>query len=263
MTLYLHNSLGSNRGIGLEVVKALLRASPAEEDSPSGGPYHVFLCSRDWARGETAASSLVAEHENSLSVLPLDVTRAESIKWVAQTVDSIAGRVDILINNAAVMRYHHGDVAVPTLREALETNLVSAYAISETFKSLLMVQLPACKKDKRLLHVTCDLGSIANRSDPADKSYPITAPEYRISKAGLNMMAACQRFDLQGSGVKVAVYNAGYTATDLAGLDPAMKKSHGARDAAVVAEAFVKVIEGQRDEEFGQMLDTLEGTVPW
>lgn len=194
-------------------------------------------------------------------MLPLDVTNAESIKWAAQTVDSIAGRVDILINNAAIMRYH-GD-AVPTLREALETNLVSAYGVSETFKSLLMVQLPACKKDKRLLHVTCDLGSIAKRSDPANGSYPITAPEYRISKAGLNMMAACQRFDLQGSGVKVAVYNAGFTATDLAGLDPAVKKSHGARDAAVVAEAFVKVIEGRRDGEFGQMLDTLEGTVPW
>lgn len=253
--------LGANRGIGLEVVRALLRAEPAGEESPSGGPYHVFLCSRDWAKGETAALSLVAEHDNSFAVLPLDVTDAASLKWAAQTVDAVAGRVDILVNNAAVMRYH-GD-AVPTLREALETNLVSACAVSEAFKSMLMVQMPVCKKDKRLLHVTCDLGSVANRSDPQDQQYPVTAPEYRISKAGLNMLAACQRFELSGSGVKVALWNAGYTATDLAGLDPATKRSHGARDPAEVAAAFVKVIEGKRDDEFGQILDTLEGTVPW
>ncbi|RYO87406.1 hypothetical protein DL766_005451 [Monosporascus sp. MC13-8B] len=252
---------GANRGIGLEVVKALLRAEPAADDSTGGGPYHVFLCSRDWAKGEQAAASLVAEHENSLSVLPLDVTSAESVKWAAQTVDSIAGRVDILVNNAAVMRY--GGDPIPTLREALETNLVSAFAISEAFKSLLMVQLPSSKKDKRLIHMTCDMGSIAHRSDPSSKTYPITAPEYRISKAGLNMMAACQRFDLQGSGVKVCVYNTGYTATDLAGLDPDMKRAHGAREVREVAEAFIRVVEGRRDEEFGQMLDTLEGTVPW
>ncbi|RYP61537.1 hypothetical protein DL771_010098 [Monosporascus sp. 5C6A] len=252
---------GANRGIGLEVVKALLRAEPAADDSTSGGPYHVFLCSRDWAKGEQAAASLVAEHENSLSVLPLDVTSAESVKWAAQTVDSIAGRVDILVNNAAVMRY--GGDPIPTLREALETNLVSAYAISEAFKSLLMVQLPSSKKDKRLIHMTCDMGSITHRSDPSSKTYPITAPEYRISKAGLNMMAACQSFDLQGSGVKVCVYNTGYTATDLAGLDPDMKRAHGAREVREVAEAFVRVVEGHRDEDFGQMLDTLEGTVPW
>ncbi|RYP74163.1 hypothetical protein DL769_004078 [Monosporascus sp. CRB-8-3] len=244
-----------------EVVKALLRAEPAADDSTGGGPYHVFLCSRDWAKGEQAAASLVAEHENSLSVLPLDVTSAESVKWAAQTVDSITGRVDILVNNAAVMRY--GGDPIPTLREALETNLVSAYAVSEAFKSLLMVQLPSSKKDKRLIHMTCDMGSIAHRSDPSSKTYPITAPEYRISKAGLNMMAACQRFDLQGSGVKVCVYNTGYTATDLAGLDPDMKRAHGAREAREVAEAFVRVVEGHRDEEFGQMLDTLGGTVPW
>ncbi len=176
-------------------------------------------------------------------------------------MDSVAGRVDVLVNNAAVMRYH-GD-PVPALREALETNLVAACAVSETFKSLLMVQLPSCKKDKRLVHVTCDLGSVANRGDPADPAYPITAPEYRVSKAGLNMLAACQRFDLQGSGVRVCAYNAGYAATDLAGLDPATKRSHGARDPAVVADAFVRVIEGRRDDEFGQMLDTIEGTVPW
>ncbi|RYP36169.1 hypothetical protein DL767_003501 [Monosporascus sp. MG133] len=252
---------GANRGIGLEVVKALLRAEPAPYDSTGGGPYHVFLCSRDWAKGEQAAASLAAEHENSLSVLPLDVTSAESVKWAAQTVDSIVGRVDILVNNAAVMRY--GGNPVPTLREALETNLVSAYAISEAFKSLLMVQLPSSKKDKRLIHMTCDMGSIAHRSDPSSKTYPITAPEYRISKAGLNMMAACQRFDLQGSGVKVCVYNTGYTATNLAGLDPDMKRAHGAREVGEVAEAFVRVVEGHRDEEFGQILDTLEGTVPW
>lgn len=219
------------------------------------------MCSRDWAKGEAAAASLVAEHDNSYTVLPLDVTSAESIKWVAQAIDSVAGRLDILINNAATMRYN-GD-AVPMLREALETNLVSAYAMSETFKSLLMVQLPSCKKEKRLLHMTCDLGSVTRRADPSDQSYPITAPEYRISKAALNMMATCQNFELQGSGIKVGVYNAGYTATGLAGLDPDIKKSHGARDPAVVAEAFVRVIEGERDDEFGQMLDTFEGTVPW
>jgi NAD(P)-dependent dehydrogenase (short-subunit alcohol dehydrogenase family) len=240
-------------------VASLLRAKPAETSTTSGGPFHVFLCSRHLSKGEDAAASLKVEYNNSLSVLELDVTSRDSIRAAVQNVYADVGRVDILVNNAGVMMMRGDPVCV--LRETLETNLVSAYAMTEEFKLLIMTQLPHVRKDKRLIHITSDFGSITRRNNPADYLYHEQMAEYRISKAALNMMAACQRYATKDVGVKVCVYNPGLTATALGGQDPEHMKAQGARDAREIGDAFLRVVEGKRDHEFDKMLDAFDGII--
>ena len=78
---------GGNRGIGLEVCRQL-----------SEGGYTVILGSRDLAKGKEAARAL---GEN---VIPkkLDVTSQASVDALARWVESEYGRLDALVNNAAI-----------------------------------------------------------------------------------------------------------------------------------------------------------------
>ncbi|KAL1968625.1 hypothetical protein VTN77DRAFT_1451 [Rasamsonia byssochlamydoides] len=251
---------GANRGIGYEIVAALLRAAPSGSSRASGAPYHVYLGSRSLDKGQAALASLKPEYGNSVSLLYLDVTSADSIAAAVSKVESETGRVDNLINNVGIVSTASDSIS--RLRETLEVNLVAPYAVTEAFRALLLVQ-PASgdDKEKLLIHVTSDLGSIGMRTDPSNKLYNSPFPEYRISKAAINMMAACHQHELLNSGAKVFAFNPGYAATDLTG-DAEARRRRGARDPKVVGEACVKIVEGRRDGDVGLLLD-VEGVLPW
>ena len=77
---------GANSGIGLPTARALAQAGA-----------HVVLAVRDVAKGETAAASIAGDTE----VRRLDLADLASIRAFA---DVWQGDVDVLINNAGVMR---------------------------------------------------------------------------------------------------------------------------------------------------------------
>ena len=116
---------GANRGLGLEVA----RQCAARGDS-------VVLGSRDLAAGRRAAADL------GDGVLPvaLDVTDPDGLAAAAADVDRAFGRVDVLVNNAAI---HYDtwqnavDVDLGVVREALETNVLGAWQATLAFLPLL------------------------------------------------------------------------------------------------------------------------------
>ena len=77
---------GANSGIGLPTTRALAEAGA-----------HVVLAVRDVAKGETAAESLSGDYE----LRRLDLADLSSVRAFA---DSWQGDIDVLINNAGVMR---------------------------------------------------------------------------------------------------------------------------------------------------------------
>ncbi len=106
---------GANRGLGLEVA----RQCAARGDS-------VVLGSRDLAAGRRAAADL------GDGVLPvaLDVTDPDVLAAAAADVDHAFGRVDVLVNNAAINYdtwQNAVDVDLGVVREALETNVLGAW----------------------------------------------------------------------------------------------------------------------------------------
>ncbi len=83
---------GANRGIGLEIVKQLSRAG-----------LMAVLGSRDVAKGREAAAKLASEGLEPPAV-ELDVTNEQSIRAAVDEVLRLFGRIDVLVNNAGILR---------------------------------------------------------------------------------------------------------------------------------------------------------------
>src|SRR5438094_10661963 len=84
---------GGNRGIGLEVCRQLAQHG-----------WQVVLTSRDEGKGREAAATLGVEWH------ALDVTNAESIGRLRDQMQRQYGRVDALVNNAAILLDKHRTV---------------------------------------------------------------------------------------------------------------------------------------------------------
>src|SRR5277367_5464243 len=78
---------GANQGIGLQIAKEL-----------AANNFTVLVGSRDLARGEAAAKTL----EGDARAIQLDVTDQASIAAAAERIRNELGRLDVLVNNAAI-----------------------------------------------------------------------------------------------------------------------------------------------------------------
>ncbi|KAL6876629.1 NAD(P)-binding protein [Trichoderma novae-zelandiae] len=249
---------GANRGIGYEIVKALVQ-SPI--------PYKIFLAARDPSKGESAAASLrplvnpQTASETSISVLQLDVSSPPSIEAAAEAVKREAGRLDVLVNNAGIVDETPDPLL--RLRNTLEINTIGPFAVTQAFKPLLKIQPEGEEpKGKRIIHVSSGLGSIGERLNPKGPWYTVAAPEYRMSKAALNMLAACDAFELKDDGVKVFAYDPEFVATSLTGTPEARRKM-GALEPSVSGESCRDIIEGKRDAEMHKFVSINGREWPW
>src|SRR5277367_1720468 len=78
---------GANQGIGLQIARELAAHN-----------YTVLVGSRDLGRGEAAAETI----DGDARALQLDVTDHASIGSAAERIRKELGRLDVLINNAAI-----------------------------------------------------------------------------------------------------------------------------------------------------------------
>ena len=110
---------GGNRGIGLEVCRQLSEQGVT-----------VVIGSRDEERGRAAAEGLEG------NVLPhqLDVSDAGSVDRMAAFLEDRFGRLDVLVNNAAISNddgQRGVDADLDRVKEALEANLFGAWRLCE------------------------------------------------------------------------------------------------------------------------------------
>lgn len=197
-----------------------------------------------------------------MSVLEIDVVSPESIAAARAKVEADFGRIDVLVNNAGIVATAKD--AVDNLRQTLETNTIGPFAISEAFKGLLTTQpvdegSPA-RKDKRMIVVSSDLGSLGLKQDPGYQHRMLLAMQYRMSKAAVDMMTL--NYHVHEPDFKSFAWTPGWTATGLTGNEEERKKL-GANDPKVVAEGFKLIVEGQVDAPAGTMLDENLKVLPW
>jgi NAD(P)-dependent dehydrogenase (short-subunit alcohol dehydrogenase family) len=186
---------GANRGIGLEVVRQLAARGQA-----------VYLASRDLGAGERAAQPLIA---SGLDVRPvaLDVTDPHAAGAVAARLSAEHGRLDALVNNAAI---HYDswqsavDADLTTVREAIETNLLGAWQTTQAVLPLLRRAHPG-----RVVNVSSGAGSLTDMGGGT--------PAYRISKAALNALTKMWAAELTTQCILVNSVCPGWVATDMGG----------------------------------------------
>ena len=197
---------GGNKGIGFGICRALAKQG-----------IRTILTARDVSKGEVAKKQLKQE---GLEIIfhPLDVTDENSIDSLAGFLAREFGKLDILINNAAI-RKDAGmmglDVPVEVVREMMETNLYGPLMICQALAPLL-------KKSSagRIVNVSSGMGSLASMGGGS--------PAYRITKTALNAMTKVLASEFRGTGVLVNCCHPGWVRTDMGGRGASKSIDEGA-----------------------------------
>ena len=137
----------------------------------------------------------------------LDVTDPASVEQVAAELGSLHGRLDVLVNNAAVhydtwQRATTADLEV--VREALEVNLLGAWQTSLTLLPLLRQS-----RHGRIVNLSSEARSLASMDGGP--------PAYNVSKAALNALTRMLAGELRRDRILVNAVRPGWVATDMGG----------------------------------------------
>jgi NAD(P)-dependent dehydrogenase (short-subunit alcohol dehydrogenase family) len=181
---------GGNRGIGLEVCRQLAERG-----------HTVLLTARSAGAAAAAARAAGAEP------LQLDVTDPASIAAAARQVAERYGKLDVLVNNAAItydtwQRAVDADLAV--VREAAETNLYGPWLMIQEFLPLLRAS-----EHPRIVNVSSEAASLASLGGGT--------PAYTASKVALNALTRMLAAELRRDRVLVNAICPGWVATDMGG----------------------------------------------
>jgi 3-oxoacyl-[acyl-carrier protein] reductase len=169
---------GAARGIGRAVAATLGRAGAA-----------LVLVDIDGAAAERACEALTADGVVAMA-WPCDVARAEQVAAAVERTLERFGRVDVLVNNAGVIRRGSIDtVTEQEWRDVLDTNVTGAFLLCRAV-------VPVMKRQGR--------GTIVNVSSIAAKLGDITsAPGYGPSKAALDALTKTLARQLAPVGIRV------------------------------------------------------------
>ena len=221
---------GANQGIGLQIAKDLVRHG-----------FTVLVGSRNLERGEIASKEV---GPNAIA-LQLDVTDHASITAAAERIRKELGRLDVLIQNAAISNTNKlpgqsiveyskstrpSNVSLDEVRAVWETNVFGVLAVYQAMLPLLR-QAPA----GRIVNVSSGAGSLTTNSDRAYPYRAIFGPVYPASKTALNAITLAMALELESTGIKVNAVSPGYTKTNLNGYEGTETLEEGAREAVRVA----------------------------
>jgi len=200
---------GANKGIGREIVAQL-----------RGRGVTVLLAGRNPELVEPAAAEL------EVRPVILDVTDEASVAAAAKLVEAEYGRLDVLVNNAAITGGGSNDVA--TIQKVYNTNVFGVIRMIDAFAPLLLRSTAP-----RIVNVSSTVGSLSFVTGP-DNRLPFMLP-YPTSKSALNAVTVQYAMELGKQGVKVNAVCPGYCATDLNGFSGTRTSAQGAEIAVTMA----------------------------
>ncbi len=208
---------GANRGIGFEIVRQLARLGIL-----------AVIGARDPKDGALAAEKLQSEGLD-IPVVALDVNEETSAARAVAEVHRLYGRLDVLVNNAAILIDEPGgfkaslfDLKSDTVRRTMETNLLGPIRLIQAAVPLMRSQ---------------DYGRIVNISSGAGQLADMGAgyPAYRMSKTALNALTRVAAAELGPGTIKVNAMCPGWVRTDMGGANADRSPEEGADTAVWLA----------------------------
>lgn len=234
---------GANRGIGLALTEAYL----AKGDG-------VIATCRNPAQADDL-HALAGENKN-LRILPLDVTDAQSIAALVETLG--LQPIDILINNAGVLSgsTHHfnsldidpaqtlGTIDAEEWDTILRINTIAPIMVTQAL-------LPNLKQGK-----TRKIAMISSGSGSITKAIEHDYMAYGSSKAALNYAMKSVSFALQNEAFVVVSLNPGWVKTDMGSQEADLTPSES-------AARLVRVIDALTPDQTGQFIRHTGELIPW
>ena len=242
---------GANQGIGFQIAKELVAHG-----------FTVLVGSRDPTRGEAAAEQIGA----GARALQLDVTDPGSITAASKRVRDQFGRLDVLIQNAAISNVSKAEgqsieeyaattrtsnVSLEEMRAVWETNVFGVLAVHQALLPIIR-DTPG----SRIVIVSSGAGSLTANSNPANPHRHVFGPVYPASKTALNALTVAMAAELEPEGIPVNAISPGFTKTNLNAFAGTDTLEQGAREAVRVALLG-------RDGPTGRFTRWEGETIPW
>ena len=241
---------GANQGVGFQVAKELV-----------ANGLTVFVGSRNFERGEAAAKEI----GSGAIALQLDVTDQASISAAAERIREEFGRLDLLVQNAAISNTRKGNlslqeyakitlpsnVSLDEVRAVWETNVFGVLAVYQAMLPLLRES-----SDARIVNVSSGVGSLTANADPTFPYRQMFGPVYPASKTALNGITLAMMIELESTGIKVNLVSPAFTKTNLNGYEGTESVEDGSRE-------VVRVALLGPDDPTGTFTRWENTTIPW
>jgi NAD(P)-dependent dehydrogenase (short-subunit alcohol dehydrogenase family) len=214
---------GANKGIGLETARQLGKLGVT-----------VLVGARDLANGEAAVAELKKDGVEARAV-KLDVNNSADYEAVKKLIEKDYGRLDILVNNAAVMLDgRKGNETSTTsqekLRKTFDTNFFAVVGLTQTLLPLLRKSLGG-----RIVNLSSILGSNTLHATPGSFIYDAKTFAYDASKAALNSFTIHLAHELKDTKIKVNSAHPGWVKTDMGGEGAQLDVETGAKTSVELA----------------------------
>jgi NAD(P)-dependent dehydrogenase (short-subunit alcohol dehydrogenase family) len=237
---------GANKGIGLAVVGGLARLGIT-----------VLLGARNAARGRDAVTEFL-DTELDVRFIQLDITDGASVLAAAEQIDRDHGRLDVLINNAALKLElapsPPSECPIDVVRETFETNVFGSIRVIQAMLPLLRRATAP-----RIVNVSSGLGSLTLAATPGTKYAAAPLLSYNPSKAAMNSITVQFANELRDSAFKINAADPGYTNTDMTRADA---RHGGHRTAEQAAAVIIDLATLPADGPTGTFHDQ-DGELPW
>ncbi|MDQ7025465.1 MAG: SDR family oxidoreductase [Anaerolineae bacterium] len=225
---------GSNRGIGLALVKEYLKR----------GANVIAACRKPDAANDL--NQLKAANSDSLTIVQLDISNEESISNAAQSISEQFNSLDVLINNAGINSTvpearNLGQLTNEGMGQVVVTNAIAPVIVTQALMNLLRQGT-----NPRMVMVSSRMGSVTHAGG--------NAIAYRMSKAAMNM--AAKVLSQQMNGITVITTHPGHVATDMGGASAPVTP---AQSAAGLAD----VIDGLIPQQTGKFYNYTGEEIPW
>ena len=233
---------GANRGLGLEFVRQLA----ARGD-------HVVAGARDPQTADELAA-VAGSSGGRVTVFGLDAADPSSIGAAAAHVAGRWPSVDLLVNNAGIMRAPDAPEAASAgplgkldgraMLEVLRVNAIGPALVTQALRP----QLTAAGRAV-VVNLSSRMGSLAHTNSSADYAYS-------MSKAALNMLTRNLAAELADDGTVVIAVSPGWVRTDMGGPGAPLEPPESIK-------GILSFVDGLDLGTSGRFFDHTGSQLPW